>query len=72
MEVEALYGTGGLCGGRSYFGMVRMCVPGQSCAQGLPALPGSFLSNRKPTSAASATEVPGTLMSFHIQSRSNC
>lgn len=72
MEVEALCGTGGLCGGHSYFGMVRMHLPGQSSAKGLPALPGSFLSNRKPTSAASTTEVPGTLMSFHIQSRSNC
>jgi len=43
-----------------------------SSAKGLSALPDSLLANRKPMSAASTTEAPGTLMSFHIQSRNNC
>lgn len=47
-------------------------VCSRGCAEGPSALPDPLLSSCKPTSAASTPEAPGTLMSFHIQSRSNC
>lgn len=72
VEVVGLCGTGGLCGGRSYFGVGRMrvpsAVPSSLCLLCLAPSPLTC----KPTSAASPPEAPGTLMSFHIQSRSNC
>lgn len=66
----ALWGQRALWWPQLYWGGQDVCSP--SCARGLPALPGSLLSLLEASSAASTTEAPAALMSFHIQSRSNC